>query len=85
MNRKLYIGNLSYSTTEEELRQLFAQFGELESAIVITDRITGRSKGFGFVEFKTEADAEKALSLDGQDFNERQIKVSEARPMRKDF
>lgn len=82
MSKKLYVGNLSYDTTEDGLRQLFGQFGEIESVVVITDRISGRSKGFGFVEFKEEADAEKALSLDGQEFDGRELKVSEARPMR---
>jgi len=82
MSKKLYVGNLSYDTTEDGLRQLFGQFGEIESVVVITDRISGRSKGFGFVEFKEDADAEKALSLDGQEFDGRELKVSEARPMR---
>ena len=82
MSKKLYVGNLSYDTTEDGLRQLFGQFGELDSVIVITDRISGRSKGFGFAEFKEDADAEKALSLDGQEFDGRELKVSEARPMR---
>lgn len=85
MNKKLYVGNLSYETTEEGLSDLFSQFGELESVRIITDPGTGRSKGFGFLEFKKEADAEKALELDGQELDGRQIKVSEARPMRKDF
>ena len=82
MSKKLYVGNLSYDTTEDGLRQLFGQFGEIESVVVITDRISGRSKGFGFVEFKEDADAEKALGLDGQEFDGRELKVSEARPMR---
>ena len=82
MSKKLYVGNLSYDTTEDGLRQLFGQFGEIESVVVITDRISGRSKGFGFVEFKEDADAEKALGLDSQEFDGRELKVSEARPMR---
>lgn len=82
MNKKLYVGNLSYDTTEDGLRQLFGQFGEIESVVIITDRISGRSKGFGFVEYKEDADAEKALGLDGQEFDGRELKVSEARPMR---
>ncbi len=85
MNKKLYVGNLSYDTTEAELTELFAQFGEVTSATVITDRVTGRSKGFGFVEMATDETAEKALGLDGQDVGGRPLKVSEARPMRKDF
>lgn len=84
MQKKLYIGNLSYTTTDKELEELFSQFGEIESAVVISDRVTGRSKGFGFIEYKDEASAEKALSLDGHDLGGREIRVSEARPMRKD-
>lgn len=85
MNKRLYVGNLSYDTTEQGLSDLFSQFGELESVRIITDPGTGRSKGFAFVEFKNEADAKKALELDGQEFDGRQIKVSEAKPMRKDL
>jgi len=85
MNKKLYVGNLSYGTTEEGLRELFAQFGEIKAVNIIVDRVTGRSKGFAFVEFETEDSAKEALSLDGQEFEDRQLKVSEAKPMRKDF
>ena len=85
MNKKLYVGNLPYETTEEELKELFGQFGELESVVIITDRETQRPKGFGFVEYKEEASAEKGLSLGGQEFNGRQLNVSEAKPMEKRF
>jgi len=85
MNKKLYVGNLSYDATKEGLEELFAQFGELEPVVIITDRETQRSKGFGFAEFKDEASAEKALELNGQEFLGRELNVSEARPMKKSF
>jgi len=81
MEPKLYVGNLSYETTEDELRQLFGEAGEVVSAAIITDRETGRSKGFGFVEMKTQADAEKAASMfNGRELRNRQLKVDLARP-----
>jgi RNA recognition motif-containing protein len=81
MNSKLYVGNLPYSATEDELRELFSQAGTVNSVVIITDRDTGRSKGFGFVEMSSPADAQKAISmLDGHSMAERQIRVSEARP-----
>lgn len=80
---KLYVGNLPYSTTSESLKELFAAAGEVVEAIVISDKFSGRSKGFGFVTMKDEAAAEKAVKeLDGKDVEGRQIKVSVARPMR---
>ena len=90
MNKKLYVGGLSYSTTQDALKQGFEQAGAVESAIVITDKMTGRSKGFGFVEMVTEEDAQKAMDMfNGKDFDGRRITVSEARPMeprpRRDF
>jgi RNA recognition motif-containing protein len=90
MNKKLYVGGLSYSTTQDALKQGFEQAGTVESAIVITDKMTGRSKGFGFVEMATEEEATKAMDmLNGKDFDGRRITVSEARPMeprpRRDF
>jgi RNA recognition motif-containing protein len=81
MNKKLYVGNLPYSVTEEELRALFEQVGVVADAAVITDRETGRSKGFGFVEMDTPEEASKAISqFNGHTLNNRQIQVSEARP-----
>jgi len=81
MGRKLYIGNLSYTTTEDSLSRAFGQFGTVESAKVIMDRETGRSKGFGFVEMSTDEEAQSAVSgMDGQSLEGRNIKVSEARP-----
>ncbi|MER3544553.1 MAG: RNA-binding protein, partial [Chloroflexota bacterium] len=81
MNSKLYVGNLPYTATEDELRELFSQAGNVTSVVIITDRDTGRSKGFGFVEMGSSAEAQKAIAmLDGRMLNERQIRVSEARP-----
>ena len=78
--KKLYVGNLPYSINEESLEALFAQFGPIESVVIIKDRETGRAKGFGFVEFEQKEDAEKALTLDGQDLEGRPLKVNMARP-----
>jgi RNA recognition motif-containing protein len=81
MTTKLYVGNLSYDTTEEELHELFAQAGSVQSATLPTDRETGRPRGFGFVEMATEEEARKAISMfDGQMLRDRQLKVNESRP-----
>jgi len=81
MSKKLYIGNLPYSVDGEKLHQHFSQFGQVESAKVITDRESGRSKGFGFVEMSSDEEAKNAISqLDGQELEGRSINVSEARP-----
>lgn len=81
MATKLYVGNLSYGTTSESLEQLFAAHGEVRSAQVITDRETGRSKGFGFVEMGDSQSATAAIdALNGQDIDGRQLTVNEARP-----
>jgi RNA recognition motif-containing protein len=81
MESKLYVGNLPYNTTEDDLRNLFGQAGTVKSASVIKDRETGRSKGFGFVEMGTEAEAQQAISqFNGQLFNGRPLKVNAARP-----
>ncbi len=81
MAKKLYVGNLSYSTNDEGLREHFSQAGAVMSAVVISDRETGRSKGFGFVEYEADADADKAIEMfDGQDLDGRNLKVNEARP-----
>lgn len=81
MEKRLYVGNLPYSTTEEELRTLFGQAGQVTSIAIITDRDTGRSKGFGFVEMATPAEAQKALSMfNGYAMGRRQLTVNEARP-----
>ena len=76
----LYVGNLSYSTNESELKDLFTSYGEVESVKIITDRYSGQSKGFGFVEMSSRSEGEKAIAeLNGIDFGGRQIKVNEAR------
>jgi len=81
MEAKLYVGNLAYATTEEDLHALFAQAGEVKSATVITDRETGRSKGFAFVEMNTQDEANKAIGLfNGRQLHDRTITVSIARP-----
>ncbi|MDM8008640.1 MAG: RNA-binding protein [Phycisphaerae bacterium] len=81
MGKKLYVGNLSYSTTSDELAELFAPHGTVQSAEVIMDRASGRSKGFGFVEMGTNEEAQAAISaLDGQDVGGRPLKVNEAKP-----
>jgi cold-inducible RNA-binding protein len=78
---KLFVGGLSYQTTEEALREGFAQAGNVVSAVIITDKMTGRSKGFGFVEFETEEEAQKAVEMfNGNDFDGRKITVNVARP-----
>jgi RNA recognition motif-containing protein len=79
MAQKLFVGGLSYSTTSERLREVFARTGTVESATVVTDRDTGRSRGFGFVEMATEEDAEQAMSqLNGQEVDGRRLKVEKA-------
>lgn len=81
MAKKLYVGGLPYSTTDDELKNGFAQAGNVISASVIIDKMTGRSRGFGFVEME-DADAEKAISMfNGADFGGRRITVNEAKPM----
>jgi len=77
---KLYVGNLSYNISEDQLRDLFARFGTPASARIITDRDSGQSKGFGFVEFTNDSEAKAALSLNGSEFGGRNLTVNEARP-----
>ncbi|MDP2692139.1 MAG: RNA-binding protein [bacterium] len=77
---KLFVGGLPWSITNDTFAELFAQYGEIVEAVVITDRDTGRSKGFGFVTFKNEEDAQKALEMDGQEVQERKIVVNVAKP-----
>lgn len=79
-NNKLFIGSLPWSVTNEKLQELFSKYGEITEAIVITDRATGRSKGFGFVTFAQEADAKKALEMDGTQVEGRTIVVNVAKP-----
>ena len=81
MSEKLYVGNLAFQTTSQELQQLFGQAGTVESASVIEDRDTGRSKGFAFVEMSTDAEATSAIEqFNGKEVGGRTLKVNEARP-----
>ena len=80
--KKLFVGGLPYSFSDDALSALFADCGNVESAVIIKDRMTGRSKGFGFVEMSSEAEAEKAISMfNGQEVEGRRLNVSIARPM----
>ena len=82
MAKKLYVGGLSYNTTEATLRETFAAVGTVETATIIIDKMTNRSKGFGFVEMSTEEEAKKAIEMfDGKELDGRTIKVNEAKPM----
>jgi RNA recognition motif-containing protein len=84
MSVKLYVGGLPYSVTEQQLEELFAQQGAVTSAKVITDRVTGQARGFGFVEMATSEEAQKAItSLNGTQMGGRTITVNEARPQEK--
>lgn len=81
MSKKLFVGNLSWGTSDEDLRQAFAPYGDIEDAVVLKDRDTGRSRGFGFVTFVNDADAEAAVSaMNEADLGGRNIVVNEARP-----
>lgn len=82
MAQKLYVGGLSYSTTQDSLKDYFSQAGAVMSAIIITDKMSGRSKGFGFVEMGSDEEAQKAIEMfDGKEFEGRTLTVNEARPM----
>jgi len=79
--KNIFVGNLSFSTTEEELRSMFAPFGTIERVNILTDRDTGRSRGFGFVEMSNDAEAETAINaLNGKSIAGRRLNVNEARP-----
>ena len=81
MENKIYVGNLPWSVDDKKLKEMFEKFGEAEEASVVSDRFSGRSKGFGFVTFKEEADAKKAVAeMNGKEVDGREIKVSIARP-----
>ena len=82
--KKMYVGNIAFNATEEDLRDLFSEYGEIESLKIIQDQDTGRSKGFGFIEMAEEKDTRKAIEeLNGKDFMEKTLKVSEAKPQQK--
>ncbi len=81
MGRKLYVGNLPYSVTQQALEETFSQCGTVDSVNVITDRDTGQSKGFGFIEMSNDSEAQKAIQeLNGTNLDGREIKVNEAKP-----
>jgi len=83
MTKKLYVGNISFNATEQDIRDLFSEYGEIESLKIITDKFTGQSRGFGFIEMETEQDAQKAFSaLNGKEFMGKTLTVAEARPQR---
>lgn len=83
MAKRLYVGNLAYSTTEDDLKETFAKIGEVASVKLIIDQVTGRSKGFGFVEMASDEDGDKAISsLNGTTLMDRTITVNEARPQK---
>lgn len=82
MSKKLYVGGLPYSTTQDSLRDAFAQVGQVDSVTIITDKMTGRSRGFGFVEMTNDDEADKAVEVwNGKEFEGRKLTVNEARPM----
>lgn len=82
MAKRLFVGGIPYAATEDQLQEYFAKIGTVVSCNIITDKYTGRSKGFGFIEMSTEEEAKKAMeTYDGQDFEGRKITVKEARPM----
>ena len=82
MAKKLYVGGISYSTNDSALKDAFAKAGEVTSATIIMDKMTGRSKGFGFVEMSSDAEAEAAIEMwNGKDLDGRNLTVNEARPM----
>ena len=81
MAKKLYVGGISYDTTEDSLKEAFSKAGTVESTMIINDRMSGRSKGFGFVEMSSEEEAQEAVKMyDGKELDGRRIKVAEARP-----
>lgn len=82
MAKKLYVGNLSYNMTEDAMKEAFSQAGSVDSAIIIKDKMSGRSKGFGFVEMSTDEEAQKAIEMfNGKELDGRALTVNEARPM----
>jgi len=82
MAKKLFVGGLPWATTNDDLKDLFSQAGTVATATIITDKMTGRSRGFGFVEFESDADADNALQMfNGKEYNGRSLVVNEAKPM----
>ena len=86
MGAKIYVGNLPFNLSEKELGELFSSYGETSEVVIINDRYSGRSKGFGFVTFADDAAAEKAIAeMNGKEVQGRELKVSEAKPMKERF
>ena len=82
MSKKIYVGNLPFSVTLDRLKELFSSYGQIEDAIVMTNKFTGRSRGFGFVTFANDSDADKALAeMNNKNVEGRELKVNEARPL----
>jgi cold-inducible RNA-binding protein len=82
--KKMYVGNIPYAATEEDLRGLFSEYGEIESLKIMQDQFSGRSKGFGFIEMANEEDAKRAIAtLNGKDFMGKSLTVAEARPQQR--
>ena len=86
MSKRIYAGNLPWSVTKDKLDELFSSFGEIEESVVVVNKYTGRSRGFGFVTFKNDADADKAIAeMNEKDIEGRNLSVREAKPMRERF
>lgn len=85
MSKRIYVGNLPWSVTKDKLDELFSSFGEIEESLVVVNKYTGRSRGFGFVTFKNDADADKALAeMNEKEVDGRNLSVREAKPMREE-
>ena len=85
MSKRIYVGNLPWSVTKDKIDELFSSFGEIEESIVVVNKYTGRSRGFGFVTFKNDADADKALAeMNEKEVEGRNLSVREAKPMREE-
>ncbi|HEA46661.1 MAG TPA: RNA-binding protein [Candidatus Pacearchaeota archaeon] len=85
MSKRIYVGNLPWSVTKDKLDELFSSFGEIEESLVVVNKYTGRSRGFGFVTFKNDADADKALAeMNEKEVEGRNLSVREAKPMREE-
>lgn len=81
MAKKLFVGNISWNTSDDQLKEAFAQFGEIEEAVIIKDKFSGRSKGFGFVTFTNDEEGDKAIEeMNGKEIDGRELTVNEARP-----
>ena len=86
MSKRIYVGNLPWSVTKDKLDELFSSFGEIEESLVVVNKYTGRSRGFGFVTYKNDADADKAIAgMEGKDVEGRNLQVRDAKPMREGF